>query len=94
MRNLLRTSLATAILMSFGPVAAYASADGMIIMDNVKVKGELRPRYEMVDEDNALSNANAVTNRLVIGVNADLFGTKWLSGFAEMTRAFIILCHG
>ncbi len=85
MRNLLRTSLATAILMSFGPVAAYASADGMIIMDNVKVKGELRPRYEMVDEDNALSNANAVTNRLVIGVNADLFGTKWLSGFAEMT---------
>jgi len=86
MRNLLRTSLATAILMSFGPVTAYASDDGMNIMDNVKVKGELRPRYEMVDDNNsATSNANALTNRLVIGVNADLFGTKWLSGFAEMT---------
>jgi len=85
MRHLFRTSLATAILMSFGPVTAHASADGMSVMDNIKVKGELRPRYEMVDEDNAKSNANALTNRLVIGVNADLFGTKWLSGFAEMT---------
>lgn len=86
MRTLLRTSLATAILMSFGTVTAYASDDGMNILDNVKVKGELRPRYEMVDDNNnATSNANAVTNRLVIGVNADLFGTDWLSGFAEMT---------
>ncbi len=85
MRHLFRTSLATAILMSFAPVSAYASADGISVMDNIKVKGELRPRYEMVDEDNAKSNANALTNRLVIGVNADLFGTKWLSGYAEMT---------
>jgi len=54
-------------------------------MDNIKAKGELRPRYENVDEDNTKSNANALTNRLVSGVNADLFGTSWLSGFAEMT---------
>jgi len=85
MRHLFKTSLATAILMSFAPAASYASSDGMSVMDNIKVKGELRPRYEMVDEDNAKSNANALTNRLVIGVNADLFGTKWLSGYAEMT---------
>ncbi len=85
MRHLFRTSLATAILMSFAPAAVYANADGITLMDNIKVKGELRPRYEMVDEDNTKSNANALTNRLVIGVNADLFGTKWLSGYAEMT---------
>ncbi len=85
MRHLFRTSLATAILMSFAPAALYANADEIILMDNIKVKGELRPRYEMVDEDNTNSNANALTNRLVIGVDADLFGTKWLSGYAEMT---------
>ncbi len=85
MRNLFKTSLATAILMSLGPVSAQANEGGITIMDNIKVTGELRPRYEMVDEDNAKSNANAVTNRLVIGVNADLFGTDWLSGYAEMT---------
>ncbi len=85
MKTLLKTSLATAILLSLGSVSAQADDGGIPIMDNIKVKGELRPRYEMVDEDNTLSNANAITNRLVIGVNADLFGTDWLSGFAEMT---------
>lgn len=85
MRKLFKTSLATAILMNLGTVTVYADDGGMTLMDNIKVKGELRPRYEMVDDDNALSNANAVTNRLVIGVNADLFSTDWLSGYAEMT---------
>ncbi len=85
MKTLLKTSLATAILLSLGSVSAQADDGGIPIMDNIKVKGELRPRYEMVDEDNTKSNANAITNRLVIGVNADLFGTDWLSGFAEMT---------
>lgn len=85
MSNLFKTTLATAILMSLGSVSVQAADDGMPIMDNIKVSGELRPRYENVDEGNNKSNANAVTNRLVIGVNADLFGTKWLSGFAQMT---------
>ena len=85
MRNLFKTSLATAILMSLGTVTTYADEGGTPVMDNIKVTGELRPRFEMVDDDNDLSNANAVTNRLVIGVNADLFGTDWLSGYAEMT---------
>lgn len=85
MRHLFKTSLATAIFMSFAPAAVHANADGITLMENIKVKGELRPRYEMVDEDNTNSNANALTNRLVIGVNADLFGTDWLSGYAEMT---------
>jgi hypothetical protein len=86
MKALLKTSLATAILLSLGSVSAQASDGGTPIMDNIKVSGELRPRYENVDDsNNATSNANAITNRLVIGVKADLFGTAWLSGFAEMT---------
>ncbi len=85
MKNQVKTALATAILFSLGTAGVQAEEGGIPVMDNIKVKGELRPRYEMVDEDNPLSNANAVTNRLVIGVNADLFGTEWLSGYAEMT---------
>ena len=75
----------TAILLSLGPVMGYASEGGNLLLDNITVKGEIRPRYEMVDDDNANSNANAVTNRLQIGVKADLFATDWLSGYAEMT---------
>ncbi len=85
MKKILTTSLATAILMGLGVLPAQAADNGTALLDNIKVSGELRPRYENVDEDNAKGNANAITNRLVIGVNADLFGTDWLSGFAEMT---------
>lgn len=84
MKNVIKMSLATAMMMSLGAVSAQAD-DGISILDNVKVNGEIRPRYEMVDEDNAKPNANALTNRLVLGVNADLFGTDWISGYAEMT---------
>lgn len=84
MKNVIKMSLATAIMMSMGTVSAQA-ADEIFIVDNVKVKGEIRPRYEMVDEDNAKPNANALTNRLVIGVGGDIAGTDWLSGYAEMT---------
>jgi len=78
-------SLATAVMMSVGTLSAQAEEEGISIFDNVKVKGEIRPRYEMVDENNAKPNANALTNRLVLGVNAGLFGTDWLSTYVEMT---------
>jgi hypothetical protein len=84
MKNVIKMSLATAIMMSVGTVSAQA-ADGISILDNIKVKGEIRPRYEMVDTNNATNNANALTNRLVLGVGGDIAGTDWLSGYAEMT---------
>jgi len=84
MKNVIKMSLATAMMMSMGTVSAQA-ADEISILDNVKVSGELRPRYEFVDEDNPKPNANALTNRLVLGVGGDLLGTDWLSGYAEMT---------
>jgi len=85
MKNMIRMSLATAMMASLGTVSVQAADDGIAIFDNIKVKGELRPRYEMVDEDNPKPNANALTNRLVLGVGAGLFGTDWLSTYVEMT---------
>lgn len=84
MKNVIKMSLATAMMMSVGALSIQAD-DGISILDNVKVSGEIRPRYEMVDEDNTKPNANALTNRLVLGVNADLLGTDWLSTYVEMT---------
>jgi len=79
-------SLTTAVVMSLGTVSVQAEDTSTIsLIDNVKVTGEIRPRYEMVETNNAKNNANALTNRLVIGVRGDLFGTDWLSGYAEMT---------
>ncbi|PHR56910.1 MAG: hypothetical protein COA44_07320 [Arcobacter sp.] len=85
MKNIIKMSLATAIMVSVGTLNAQAAEDGISIFDNIKVKGEIRPRYEMVDESNPKPNANALTNRLMLGVNADLFGTDWLSTYVEMT---------
>jgi hypothetical protein len=84
MKNIIKMSLVTAMMMSLGTVSAQAE-DGISILDNIKVSGELRPRYEFVEEDNTKPNANALTNRLVLGVGGDLLGTDWLSGYAEMT---------
>jgi len=82
MKKMIKLSVAAAIMMGSGAVSAQA----MDVLTNVYAKGEIRARYEMVDQDTAgLKNANAFTNRLVIGAGADLFGTDWLSGYAEMT---------
>lgn len=81
---MLNISIAAAMVMGISSVSAQAAEDNIDIVSNVKVKAMIRPRYEMVDQDNALGNANAFTNRLAVGVGADLFNLEWLSGFAEM----------
>ena len=53
------------------------------IFSNVKAHGEIRPRYEMVDTGNAVDNASALTNRLMLGVNADLLSIDGLSTYLE-----------
>ena len=83
MKNVIKMSLATAVMMSVGTLSAQG-ADGISIVDNIKVKGEIRPRYERVDTDNTTGSANALTNRLKLGVSADLLGTDWLSVYGEM----------
>lgn len=76
-------SMAAVMMMGVGSVSAQA--EGVDVLSNIKANGQIRARYEMVDKDNTTPNANAFTNRLAIGVGADLFGTDWLSAYAEMT---------
>ena len=85
MRKMVKMSLAAAMMMGIGSVSAQA--EGLDVLSNIKANGEIRARYEMVDANDVTNNANAnaLTNRLRLGVGADLFGTSWLSGYAEMT---------
>lgn len=82
---MVKMSMAAVMMMGIGSVSAQA--EGVDILSNIKAKGEIRARYEMVDQEDTANkaNANAFTNRLTIGVSADLFGTDWLSAYAEMT---------
>jgi len=81
MKKTLKMSMVCAMVIG----SVSAQADGIDIVSNVKVKGEVRARYEMVDDDNTKSNAHATTNRLTIGASGDMFGTDWMSGYVEMT---------
>lgn len=83
MKKIVKMSLAAAMMMGISAVSAQA--DGMDILTNIKADGQIRARYEMVDTDNATPNANAFTNRLSLGVGADLMGTNWLSAYVQMT---------
>lgn len=83
MKKIVKMSLAAAMMMGVSVVSAQA--DGMDILTNIKADGQIRARYEMVDTNNATPSANAFTNRLSLGVGADLFGTNWLSAYAQMT---------
>jgi len=82
MRKMVKMSLAAVMMMGIGSVSAQA--EGVDILSNIKAKGQIRARYEMVDKD-GYDNANAFTNRLTVGVSGDLFGTDWLSAYVEMT---------
>lgn len=66
--------------------ASVDTNDGINILENVKFKGEIRPRYEYVDDKNKMgSAANAFTVRTRLGINADLFQVSGLSAYLEGT---------
>jgi len=78
MRKLLLSMAALPLVV--GGLSVSASADGINILDNMKLKGEIRPRYENVDDgDSATANANAYTVRTKLAVTADLLGVDGLS---------------
>ncbi len=77
MKKIVKMSLAVAMISGLGAVSAQA-ADGVNILDNVKVKGQIRPRYEGVN-DSVHTNANAFTARTKLTINAGLFGVNGLS---------------
>ncbi len=79
MKKIVKMSLAVAMMSGLGAVSAQA-ADGMGVLNNVKVKGQIRPRYEGVDDGNsATKNANAFTARTKLSINAGLLGVNGLT---------------
>ena len=53
------------------------------IFSNVKFNGELRPRYEFVD-DSINDDANAFTTRFALSVGADIGAVEGLSAFGQI----------
>ncbi|MEN4053988.1 hypothetical protein [Sulfurimonas sp. NWX79] len=67
----------TAIMGSFSSVSA---ADGINILDDLKLDAQIRPRYEMVDDGNTnTENANAITVRTKLKVTGNLLDVDGLS---------------
>jgi len=83
MRKMIKMSMAAVMVMGVSSVSVQAND----ILTNIKADGQVRARYEMVDAKDATNkpNANAFTNRLSLGVSADLMGTNWLSAYVQMT---------
>lgn len=62
------------------------SADGFSVFSDAKFNGEIRPRYENVEvQDSTKKNANAMTVRATIGLEANLLGIDGLSGKVDGT---------
>ncbi len=79
MKRLMLSMAAVPLLVSGLSVSASA-ADGINILDNVKVSGQIRPRYEYADvKDNDLDAGQAFTSRVKLNASAGLFGVEGLN---------------
>jgi hypothetical protein len=78
--------IAPAEVKVVAPTVAPSPSNAFTFFNNVTAKGEIRPRYEFVDTDNAVGNASAFTNRLTLGIGADLFQVDGLSTYLEATN--------
>ncbi|MEA1916072.1 MAG: alginate export family protein [Campylobacterota bacterium] len=89
MKKVVMSALASAIVL--GSIStASAEENGIEILDGLKFKGEIRPRYESanVDVTNGTDKkaANAFTNRLALAIEADkLFGSSMFGAYLEGT---------
>ena len=66
-------SLASALVLAGGMVSTASASALENIISNPKVSLEIRPRYEYVDQDGFADEANAVTVRTALGLQAQLF---------------------
>jgi len=71
---------AVALTAMIGSVNTLSAQDGINIFNDIKLKGEIRPRYEMSDVvDDGKETANAFTARLHLSVTAGLLDVEGLS---------------
>ncbi len=94
-KSVMLSIVASGMLLAGGDIApvqpavqeTQAAPSQFLIFDNIYAKGEIRPRYEFVDaSDNGKDNANAFTNRLMLGIGANLFQVDGLSVYLEATN--------
>lgn len=76
--------VSTAIMSS---VSCVSADEGINILDNVKVSGELRPRFEATDKKNdSKKSAKSLTNRTRLAVSTDsLAGVEGLNAKIALT---------
>jgi len=85
MKNMIKMSLATAVMMSVGTVSAQAAEEGISIFEDIKFKGQLRPRFEHLDNSGLNKSAgNILTNRTNLNLQAKLLGVEGLTATVEV----------
>jgi hypothetical protein len=71
---------AVAVTAMIGSVSNLSANDGVNILNNVKVKGQIRPRVEVASDQNAVGErAQAFTNRLHLSLTAGLLNVENLT---------------
>jgi len=79
MKKILMSAVALTAIMGTGTTLSAAD-DGINILNDVKIKGQIRPRAEYVDiTDNGKSKGAAITARTHLVVSAGLLGVENLS---------------
>ncbi|MHC3993923.1 hypothetical protein ACXWTF_03790 [Thiomicrolovo sp. ZZH C-3] len=85
MKKWMMSLAAVPVIVGSFSVAATA-AEEIVLLDGMKMSGEIRPRYEMADvKDNGLDTANAFTARTRLAVEGTLLGLEGLSAKVGMT---------
>jgi hypothetical protein len=78
MKKIVMSAFALTAIMGSASVAS--AADGINIFNDIKLKGEIRPRYEMADvKDNGVDAGQAFTARTHLAVTAGLLEVEGLS---------------
>ena len=79
-----KITLSAAAVLSILP--SVLSAEGFSLFNDAKFNGEIRPRYETVSvQDSGKKDADALTVRATIGLEANLLGISGLSGKVDGT---------
>lgn len=80
MKKILMSAVTLTAILGTGTTTLSASDDGINIFNDIKLKGEIRPRYEMANVDKSTTtSAQSFTNRTHLSLTAGLFGVENLS---------------
>lgn len=88
MKKLTKISLIASLVMFAGTSSTFADSSFDITnpLSDLKINGELRPRYEAVDVSNTKKDADALTLRTRIGLDSKLFNIDNLRFYTEVVN--------